>query len=423
MRYGSACSGMEAAHLAWAPLGWTTAWVAELDPAPCALLAYRLPEVPNLGDMTTIPERVRAGVVEATEVFIAGTPCQSFSVAGARRSLADSRGNLALTYCEIVNAIDDVRRARSEQECIAVWENVPGVLSTGDNAFGCFLGELAGEECALIPPGDRWPDAGVVVGPRRTLAWRVLDAQYFGLAQRRRRVFVVASARDGFDPFQVLFEPQGVQRDSAPRREAGAGSAVGALVGTSPGGGWRIGPDEAAAGHLIKAFGGNNTSGPIDVATARNACASASGRMDFESETFLVQEVAHTLRADGFDASEDGTGRGTPLVPVAFAHQGGGVQTTLGYDPHLGTTPTLSVGQTPAVHAGAQVRRLTPIECERLQGAPDNHTLIPNAKGKPMADGPRYKMLGNSFAVPVIRWIGQKIQAAEAFAQQLKEVA
>jgi len=227
---------------------------------------------------------------------------------------------------------------------------------------------------------------------------------------------------------------------------------------------------------LIEAFGGNNTAGPIDVATARNACASASGRMDFESETFLVSQqvapsltsnpygdhesregllVAHSLRGEGFDASEDGTGRGTPLVPVAFAHQAGGTQTTLGYNPESQTTPTLAKSQTVAIAFDSQqitsaanrtraepglpvstiakqsrmhvalpmaVRRLTPDECEKLQGFPPGYTAIPY-RNKIAADGPRYKSLGNSWATPCAKWIGQRIEAVEAITAQQREAA
>jgi DNA (cytosine-5)-methyltransferase 1 len=193
------------------------------------------------------------------------------------------------------------------------------------------------------------------------------------------------------------------------------------------------------------AFGGNNQAGPIDVATARNACASASGRMDFESETFLVQPVAHSLRAEGFDASEDGTGRGTPLVPVhAFdarqsdVVQYGDMTGPLDTDGHsvavaFDTTqitsaanysnpksgdpchPLAAGAHAPAVATSMAVRRLTPIECERLQGFPDDYTAIP-WRGKPASecpDGPRYKALGNSMAVPCMRWIGERIAAVE----------
>ena len=221
MRFGSVCSGIEAASVAWGSLGWKAAWLAEIEPFPSAVLAHHYPDVMNLGDMTTLPARIRLGEVEAPDVFCGGTPCQAFSVAGLRRSLDDARGNLSLVFCEIADAIDSVRRSAGLAASIVFWENVPGVLNTKDNAFGCFLAGLAGEDDPLVPPGGKWTDAGVVHGPQRTVAWRILDAQYFGLAQRRKRVFVVASARDGFDPAAVLFEYDGVRRDSAPSREAG----------------------------------------------------------------------------------------------------------------------------------------------------------------------------------------------------------
>jgi DNA (cytosine-5)-methyltransferase 1 len=218
--FGSVCSGIEAASVAWRPRGWRAAWLSEIEPAPCSLLAHHYPDVPNLGDMTRIPQMLRNGDIPAPDVFCGGTPCQAFSVAGLRNSLDDARGNLSLIYCDIADEIDIQRRANGLLPCIAIWENVPGVLSTKDNAFGCFLGQLAGEDCALVPPGKRWPNAGVVYGPKRTIAWRVLDAQYFGVAQRRKRVVVVASAREGFDPAAVLFEFDGLRRDSAPSRGA-----------------------------------------------------------------------------------------------------------------------------------------------------------------------------------------------------------
>jgi DNA (cytosine-5)-methyltransferase 1 len=416
MRFGSVCSGIEAASVAWHPLGWRAAWVAEIEAFPSAVLAHHYPDVPNLGDMTTLPESIVMGHVEAPDVFCGGTPCQAFSVAGLRKSLDDARGNLSLTFCEIANAIDISRAHDNLDPCIVFWENVPGVLNTKDNAFGCFLAGLAGEDDALVPPGGRWSDAGCVLGPQRAVAWRILDAQHFGLAQRRRRVFVVASAREGFDPAAVLFEFEGVRRDSPPSREARQGTAhatapcltssgrgvertgdtrgqdpVVAVVGamSSSGGterkhghGW--GQQDWEQGYCVPvAYGGNNQAGPIDVATARNGCASASGRMDFESETFLVQPVAHSPR--GFDASEGGTPLDTDGHSVAVV----------------------------AAQRAMQVRRLTPVECERLQGFPDNYTAIP-WRGKPASecpDGPRYKALGNSWAVPCVRWIGWRIAA------------
>lgn len=470
--FGSVCSGIEAASVAWHPLGWRAAWLAEIEPFPAAILAHHYPDVPNLGDMTKLAAMIKAGEIEAPDVFCGGTPCQAFSVAGLRRSLDDARGNLSLTFCEIANELDTARSAAGRQPATIFWENVPGVLSTKDNAFGCFLAGLAGEDDPLSAPGGKWTNAGFVLGPQRAVAWRVLDAQYFGVAQRRRRVFVVASARKGFDPAAVLFEFDGVRRDSAPSREAGESPARGAAPCLDASFGRLQGCSGQDAnhghGHLI-AFGDNNQSGPIDVATARNACSSASGRLDF-------------------DASEDGTGRGTPLVPVgtgvryayyshdyahdrltdpsgvnpaitAEAHASGNLNvavpvafpanlsgtqcastenvapalgalnpTAVAFQPRhysdrerMGGGPsdvchTLSAaaGQgdsSPHVAHAMQVRRLTPIEAERLQGFPDGYTAIP-WRGKPAdqcPDGPRYKALGNSWAVPVVRWIGQRI--------------
>ena len=231
IRFGSVCSGIEAASVAWEPLGWKAAWFSEIEPFPCAVLKHHYPDTPNHGDMTTLPDRILSGEVEAPDVFCGGTPCQAFSVAGNRRSLDDARGNLSLTFCEIADAIDAVRFVRGDRPAIIFWENVPGVLNTADNAFGCFLGKLAGESVPLEPPGGRWTDAGCVYGPKRAVAWRVLDAQYFGVAQRRRRVFVIASAGT-IDPFAVCFESEGVRRDTPPSREARkavAGDAAGGV--------------------------------------------------------------------------------------------------------------------------------------------------------------------------------------------------
>ncbi|HBY6180245.1 TPA: phage N-6-adenine-methyltransferase [Klebsiella pneumoniae] len=372
MIYGSICSGIEAATVAWEHLGWKAAWFSEIEAFPSAVLAERWPEVVNLGDMTKIAAAVRAGEVQAPDVMVGGTPCQAFSIAGLRNGLSDARGQLTLSYVELANAIDDKRIERGEEEAIFVWENVPGVLTSHDNAFGCFLAGLAGESCELEPSGGKWTHSGCVYGPQRTIAWIVKDAQYFGVAQRRKRVFVVASARKGFDPGQVLFESEGVRRDTPPSREPQ--TAVAALTARGVG---TCGADDnqAQAGHLL-AFGGGNTGGNIDVA----ACLTAKGqRIDFEVETFAVH------------------GTQDPDTNLELAH-------TLGRN-H---------GQENAISNGVQVRRLMPVECERLQGFPDNHTLI-SWRGKEATecpDGPRYRAIGNSMAVPVMRWIGERISAA-----------
>jgi len=246
IRFGSVCSGIEAASVAWLPLGWECAWVSEIEPFPSAVLAHHYPDVPNLGDMTELDPEECADI----DVLVGGTPCQSFSVAGLRKGLQDERGNLTLSFVRLAEAIDAVRLRRGQPPIVIVWENVPGVLSHGDNPLGCLLGALAGEDDPLVPSGERWTHAGVVLGPARTIAWRVLDAQHFGLAQRRKRVFVVASARAGFDPGEVLLECEGMRGDH-PSGEEARERTTGTLAGCSPGGGHRVGADEAAAGQLV----------------------------------------------------------------------------------------------------------------------------------------------------------------------------
>jgi DNA (cytosine-5)-methyltransferase 1 len=402
LRYGSVCSGIEAATVAWHPLGMRAAWFAEIEPFPSAVLAHHYPEIPNHGDFTRLIQERPAAV----DVLVGGTPCQAFSVAGLRGGLADPRGNLALAFVALVDAL----RPRW-----VVWENVPGVLSSGGGRdFGSFLG-------ALGELGYGW-------------AYRVLDAQYFGLAQRRQRVFVVASPGDWRGPAAVLFEPESVRRDSPPRRQAGAGVAGSLGSGASDGRGWRVGADEAAGGQVVPA-------GLDDGALARSLNAHPS-RSDYETETL----IAHTLRAESHDASEDGTGRGVPLVPVAFDT----TQITSRENrsnPKAGDPchPLAAGAHVPAVAFGTRrgVRRLMPHELERLQGFPDGYTLIPRQQRKAIEDdyaawyaarypdasreeierfakdGPRAKALGNSMAVPVMRWIGRRVLTVDAIARSL----
>lgn len=444
MIYGSICSGIEGATVAWEPLGWKAAWFSEIEAFPSAVLAERWPEVVNLCDMTKIAAAVRAGDVQAPDVMVGGTPCQAFSIAGLRNGLADARGQLTLSYVELANAIDDKRIEHGEEEAIFVWENVPGVLTSHDNAFGCFLAGLAGESCELKPSGGKWTHSGCVYGPQRTIAWIVKDAQYFGVAQRRKRVFVVASARKGFDPGQVLFESEGVRRDTPPSREPK--TAVAALTANGVG---TCGADDnqGQAGHLIAAFGGGNGTDHLDVA----ACLTARGqRIDFEVETFLAQysstgqgfwsEGPGTLRAREQESHEHvavmavhgiqdpdtlenlahtlGRNHGQENAVIAFNSKDYGQDAAEEISPTLRAGCSVSGNQNadspPAIAYSMQVRRLTPIECERLQGFPDNHTQI-SWRGKEATecpDGPRYRAIGNSMAVPVMRWIGERIAAA-----------
>ena len=494
MNYLSLFSGMEAAHLAWSPLGWACVGVAEIEPAPRALLRARMPHVRNLGNVAEITdEDVRA--LGPIDVVIGGSPCQDLSVAGKRAGLAGARSSLFHEQLRIFHAARALCSARW-----LVWEHVPGAFSSNKGRdFAVVVGALAG--CDMPVPRKGWGSEGVALGDNGLVEWSVLDAQWFGVAQRRRRVFAVLDTGDWASRPPVLLEPDRLRGDSAPRREAGEGAAVGTLGGTSPGGGWRFGADEAAAGQLIAgtllangkaagsatqqdaesgllvpvAFGGGANCQATDVATALHAHPGGS-RLDFMTETFIA-DVAHTLRADGFDASEDGTGRGTPLVAVPFdttqitsaanrcnpqpgdrchpltagGHAPAIAYRTAGdgcvyeegdrtaplttgtdqsasivaYTTKLHNTASNNAGKVflerstclhanspaPALLTATQVRRLTPRECERLQGAPDDWTLVPVGKrGTPMKDGPRYKMIGNSFAVTVITWIGQQIQ-------------
>lgn len=422
MRYGSVCSGIEAATVAWHGLGWTPSFFSEIDKFPRAVLAAHYPRVPLHGDFTTI----RAGEYDAIDLLVGGTPCQSFSVAGLRGGLADDRGNLALEYLKLA------QRLRPRW---LVWENVPGVLSSaGGRDFGSILG-------GLVELGYGF-------------AYRVLDAQYFGLPQRRRRVFVVGYLGDWRRAAAVLFERDCLSGHPAPRRKAGQRTAPTISARTEGGGG--LGTDFDLDGKLIASTG--------DVSHCLNA--GGMGRLEYETETLItgalacsgghaypgttaqdagegyLLPVAHALRADGFDASEDGTGRGTPLVPVPHVDvmptMQNGADTPAGHSARSGNTKdsyivplAFNTRQDPIHGAMADplgtkdnghgillssaVRRLTPRECERLQGFPDDYTLISH-RGKPAADGPRYKALGNSMAVPVMRWIGERIALVEGAA-------
>jgi DNA (cytosine-5)-methyltransferase 1 len=495
VKYVSLFSGIEAATAAWHPLGWEPLAFSEIDANARAVLTHHHPTVPLHGDMTTqdwTQYRGRANIV------VGGSPCQAFSVAGLRRGLADPRGNLTLSF---LGAVDQI------QPEVALWENVPGVLSIdGGRVFGAFLGALG--------------ELGYGT------AYRVLDAQFFGVPQRRRRVFVVGCAGGDWErAARILFEPESLRGDSPPSRQTREG-ITGSLAARTTGGGG-LGTDFDLAGGLIHA-----------AETVGSQCADTHPGAYSGQDAYTGRLVAHSLRAEGFDASEDGTGRETPLVPVAIqagatrenpesGPDGVGIRTDgVAYtlearaevqaiafhnrqDPdvsgdvthplgakdnglgvaygklddgalespedlsiravrevweaerrgspqerrlagqlarelraavqelsHEGASPeeavrhlrrstegtrllqqALSALQTvgrPARREGQPehalaVRRLTPRECERLQGFPDDYTLVLNPKGKPMANGPRYKMLGNSMAVPVMRWIGERI--------------
>ncbi|MDE1492798.1 DNA cytosine methyltransferase [Xenorhabdus bovienii] len=405
MRFGSVCSGIEAASVAWEPLGLSPAWFSEIEKFPSSVLQYHWPYVRNLGDMTQIPAMIAENQAYAPDILVGGTPCQAFSIAGLRNSLGDERGKLTLSFVELVNVIDSVRAANGEQPSIIVWENVPGVLSSKDNAFGCFLAGLAGEDEPLQPSGQEWTNAGYVSGPQRTVAWRVLDAQYFGVAQRRRRVFVVASARNGFCPATVLFEPDGLRRHSEPRRTAGKAVADNAGSRAVIGSHWDSGLNPHPTlnqGHNTGGIGMSNQ----EIFSQRGSGLVSTYRLLSFGE-YRTDDISSTLRSRDDKSATD-------LVAIALAGntinrapQNGG--NGIGYHPEI--SYTLTTTDVHGVNYGYAVRRLTPVECERLQGFPDNHTQIP-WNGKTAADCPdghRYRAIGNSMAVPVMAWIGKRV--------------
>lgn len=437
VNYATVCSGIGAPEQAFSALGWTCQFCAEIEPFPSAVHAERFPGVPNLGDIT----KFKDWPDYAIDLIVAGTPCPSFSVAGLRKGMADPRGNLALTFLAIIS------RYRPRW---VVWENVPGVLSSSEGRdFGAFLGGLG-----QLGYG---------------FAYRVLDAQYFGVPQRRRRVFVVGHSGGLWQrAAAVLFEPSCLRGDPAPRREKREDVAPTISARTKGGGG--LGTDFDCDGGLI----------------ARETAHALCGHMAKGGDPTTDNYVAHSLRADGFDASEDGTGRGTPIVPTltgngdghtGFRDEHGLVADTVRSHPGPGSnsvgaitlairgrgdssdletrndgtanailTPNggrggvgvgavaipfdttqitskgnysnpkdgddchpLAAGAHPPAIAGMAVRRLTPRECCRLQGFSDDFTAI-EFRGKPAADGNRYKALGNSIAVPVLRWLGERIE-------------
>ena len=467
MKYGSVCSGIEAASKAWEPLGWKPAWFSEIEPFPSAVLACHWPEVTNLSDMTKIADAVRTGEVEAPDVLVGGTPCQAFSIAGLREGLSDDRGQLTLSYVELANAIDAKRRARGETESIIVWENVPGVLSSKDNAFGCFLAGLAGESSELQPAGGKWTHAGCVSGPERVIAWRVLDAQFFGV--------VVASARKGFDPAEILFELNSVRRDSAPSRKSETETTDDVGKSAENGSHWDDPTNPHPTLNQYHNIGGIGQSNQ-EIFSQRGSGIVGAYRMTAFGE-YADDDTASTVKARDYKDATDlavmsvhgtqdpdtnfnlthtlGRNNGQENALIAFSYKDHGADATIDISPTLRAgnhdTSHANGGQPPAIciqHAsigrhdaagpqgkgyqedvaftqdsrssadvvqyGMQVRRLTPIECERLQGFPDNHTLI-GWRGKDAdecPDGPRYKAIGNSMAVPVMRWIGERIAAA-----------
>ena len=404
MKYGSVCSGVEAATAAWHPLGWKPQWFSEIEKFPSAVLAHHYPDVPNLGDMTQFKEWP---IDRSIDLLVGGTPCQSFSVAGLRKGLDDPRGNLMLTYLAI---------AAQYQPKWLVWENVPGVLSSQRGRdFGTFLGALG-----QLGYG---------------FAYRVLDAQYFGVAQRRRRVFVVGYLGDWRRAAAVLFERESLSGHPAPSREAGEKAAPTVTQGApfSRTGNQRVEAEAIVAQCLTTRTGSayDPTTETLPIAFGAQNSANQGDSVSTEVTPTLdksktpavaIQNATRGASQNGLGITTDG-----PMYSLdvgsqhAVAIQAQALKEKQPKSQGFGiddsdVSYTLTSGDRHAVGTQSAVRRLTPIECERLQGFPDNFTQIPwrNKPAEDCPDGPRYKAMGNSMAVPVMRWIGERIQMVES---------
>jgi len=400
VKYGSVCSGVEAATVAWHPLGWEPQWFSEIEKFPSAVLSHHYPNVPNFGDMTQFKEWPDD---RSIDLLVGGTPCQSFSVAGLRKGLDDPRGNLMLTYLAI---------AAQYRPKWLVWENVPGVLSSNRGRdFGSFLGALG--QCGY------------------GFAYRVLDAQFFGVPQRRRRVFVVGCAGDWRRAAAVLFERESLSGHPAPSRKARQEIAGTVTIRAESGGaGGR--PDGAAANHFVPELSNAlcardykgarpeaDQGAPVIAFGAQNSAAQGDSVSTEVTPTLEKSKTPAVFTNSGHGAYKDGVG----TLRATGGDNGGGSENlaVAVSDPartlsaRHDSSPCADRGQNFLAQASA-VRRLTPKECERLQGFGDNYTQIPwrNKPAESCPDGPRYKSMGNSMAVPVMRWIGERINMVDA---------
>ena len=333
--FGSVCSGIEAAQLAFNPFGLKQLWSSEIAEFPSKVLDFHYPHIPNVGDMTELPRLILDKKYSALDVFCGGTLCQAFSLVGWKNGLSDERGQLTMTFIEIANAIDKIRETENKKPAIVLWENVEGVLNDKTNAFGNFIAGLAGydEELKI----SKWSKSGFVLGKTRNVAWRIIDAKYFGLPQQRKRLYVMAGGKD-FRPDQLLFE-----------------------------------------------FDNKN----VELLFKNNSSKRKSGSPTLFSDDIELSENEEQIifkdntKFEFFRKYTDClySAYGTKWNGNAAAYNG-----------------SLYVAQ------NDRIRRFTPLECERLMGFPDNYTLV---NGN--SDTNRYQAVGNSWAVPVVKWIGQQI--------------
>jgi DNA (cytosine-5)-methyltransferase 1 len=397
MRFLSLFSGMEAASVAWLPLGWECAAVAEIEPFPCKLLAYHYPDVINLGDITKITkEQIES--LGHIDLVVGGFPCQDLSVAGKRKGLKNADGSA--TRSGLFYTALQISRWTNARWLLL--ENVPGIYSSNNGRdFASMAGEILNTEFAV--PKNGWQNSGVACSGTGLLEWRTLDAQHFGVPQRRRRMFALADFGNWVSREPVLFERDSLQGHSAPSR--GERKEVTEIAGTltSNGGGLN-----RPAGNA------NKLDFCVTVETAKTLITKT--RLDSETETFIPcfalagNTIGRQPENGGNGTGYDDSGVSYTLTKTdqhAVAY-GVGESPDLAHCLRSGASKADKHESTTYIQQSMQVRRLTPMECERLQGFPDSYTNIPGA-----SDSARYKALGNSFAVPVVRWLGERIQYVE----------
>jgi len=384
MNYISVCSGIEAATVAWNKLGWNPLGFSEIDKFPSAVLQHHYPNVPNLGDMTNYKEW---NINESVDLIIGGTPCQSFSISGLRKGLEDPRGNLALTY---IGLLDHFKPK------YFIWENVPGVLSSNKGEdFSSFIRAIQ-----KIGYG---------------FAYRTLDAQYFGVPQRRKRVFVVGcSSGDWRSAAEILFEPESLSRDTEESRQKGKDSTKETRGSSTTDNRWpaRISNTLDVAYHDKLGLEDQHINAdcpkfvPVSIQgnlIGRSEKAGPNGVGASEDNTMytLTKTDVHAVvyEAHAKDARYRDTEQTSPTMKARWEN--------------MTDTPIVYENHTPLVNQSV-IRRLTPVECERLQGFPCRYTEIPYNNRPHTPDGHRYKALGNSMAVPVIRWLGERINGINA---------
>ena len=415
MNYLSLFSGIEAASVAWEDFGWNCAGVAEIDPFACAVLAHRYPQVPNLGDITKITTEQLDEIKEehkGINLVVGGSPCQSFSVAGLRKGLEDPRGNLMYEYIRVIEAV---------RPKWLIWENVPGALSANKGqAFATLLQSLA--------------ELGYF------LSWRVLDAQHFGVPQRRRRVFLVGCSNPRTSPFKVLFESESGEGNTVPSGEEGKEDSPPAESGFAEHGRgdrhevYNVTFNDANGRRKDRPNGRcyiNKVEKSCSITTSgvgNTVVVDQSGNVPLASKSGQKEHVywLKTLRTGG-DCERK-------ISPALTAQTGDTLPTVIEHEIESKLSSTLQArdykgpsaddfsggAQKLVLEKPSRVRRLTPLECERLQGFPDRWTEVPYRKktAENCPTSPRYKALGNSMAVPVMRWIGNRIRRLETLTQK-----